>query len=47
MGKRSPDEFAVVRRAPLILPPDYGLRPPRPGETGPASTPRASGREPA
>lgn len=32
MGKRSPDEFAVVSRAPLILPPDYGLRPPAPGE---------------
>jgi Protein of unknown function (DUF3035) len=35
MGKRSPDEFAVVSRAPLILPPDYGLRPPRPGESRP------------
>jgi Protein of unknown function (DUF3035) len=35
MGKRSPDEFAVVARAPLILPPDYGLRPPRPGESRP------------
>ena len=33
MGKRSPDEFAVVSRAPLILPPDYGLRPPDPGES--------------
>jgi hypothetical protein len=35
MGKRSPDEFAVVSRAPLILPPDYGLRPPEPGESRP------------
>jgi hypothetical protein len=35
MGKRSPDEFAVVSRAPLILPPDYGLRPPAPGEARP------------
>jgi hypothetical protein len=35
MGKRSPDEFAVVSRAPLILPPDYGLRPPAPGQSGP------------
>jgi hypothetical protein len=35
MGKRSPDEFAVVSRAPLILPPDYGLRPPQPGESRP------------
>ena len=29
--KRSPDEFAVFSRAPLSLPPDYGLRPPAPG----------------
>ena len=35
MGKRSPDEFAVVSRTPLILPPDYGLRPPQPGESRP------------
>lgn len=26
-----PDEFAVVSRAPLAIPPDYTLRPPRPG----------------
>lgn len=26
-----PDEFAVVSRAPLAIPPDYALRPPRPG----------------
>jgi hypothetical protein len=31
VGKRSPDEFQVVRRAPLIVPPDSGLRPPQPG----------------
>jgi hypothetical protein len=35
LGKRAPDEFAVVRRQPLIIPPDYGLRPPQPGEVGP------------
>lgn len=35
MGKRSPDEFSVVSRAPLILPPDYGLRPPQPGQSRP------------
>lgn len=35
MGKRAPDEFAVVRRAPLILPPDYDLRPPDPGAPRP------------
>lgn len=34
-GKASPDEFRVVTRAPLTLPPDYSLRPPRPGEARP------------
>ena len=33
--KSSPDEFKVVRQAPLSLPPDYELRPPRPGEKRP------------
>ena len=31
LGKNAPDEFAVVRSAPLTLPPDLTLRPPRPG----------------
>jgi hypothetical protein len=31
MGKRAPDEFQVVRRAPLVMPPNYDLRPPQPG----------------
>jgi hypothetical protein len=31
LGRHSPDEFAVVERAPLTLPPDYALRPPRAG----------------
>lgn len=30
-----PDEFRVVSRAPLAIPPDFSLRPPRPGETRP------------
>lgn len=29
--KQTPDEFRVVARAPLALPPDYTLRPPEPG----------------
>ncbi|MHA1598953.1 MAG: DUF3035 domain-containing protein [Alphaproteobacteria bacterium] len=33
--KASPDEFAVYSRAPLSLPPDFGLRPPKPGATRP------------
>ena len=35
LGKKAPDEFAVVRSAPLTLPPDFTLRPPRPGEARP------------
>jgi len=30
-GKESPDEFAIATKAPLIIPPDYNLRPPKPG----------------
>ena len=30
-GKEPPDEFAVVTKAPLIIPPDYSLMPPKPG----------------
>ena len=30
LGKQSPDEFEVVTKAPLSLPPDYGLRVPIP-----------------
>ncbi|MGY8960888.1 MAG: DUF3035 domain-containing protein, partial [Alphaproteobacteria bacterium] len=33
--KAAPDEFSVVKRAPLALPPDYGLRPPRVGAQRP------------
>lgn len=34
-GKVTPDEFRVVTTAPLTLPPEYSLRPPRPGEPRP------------
>jgi hypothetical protein len=33
--KSPPDEFQVYSRAPLEVPPDYGLRPPRPGAARP------------
>lgn len=33
--KNSPDEFKIVNRAPLSLPPDYALRPPQPGAIRP------------
>ncbi|MEK9661256.1 MAG: DUF3035 domain-containing protein [Alphaproteobacteria bacterium] len=36
LTKTAPDEFAVVSRAPLSQPPDYGLRPPRPGALSPS-----------
>lgn len=35
LAKTAPDEFAVVTRAPLSVPPDYTLRPPRPGSARP------------
>ncbi len=31
LSKSAPDEFAVVTKAPLIIPPEYNLRPPRDG----------------
>lgn len=34
-GKNPPDEFAIATKAPLAVPPDYALRPPRPGESRP------------
>ena len=37
MGKTAPDEFAVYSRAPLSMPPNYGLRPPAPGKARPQS----------
>ena len=35
MSKVTPDEFRVVTKAPLVVPPDYSLRPPGPGEPRP------------
>jgi hypothetical protein len=29
--KEPPDEFAVVTKSPLVIPPDFALRPPKPG----------------
>ncbi|MGA7710529.1 MAG: DUF3035 domain-containing protein [Rhizomicrobium sp.] len=31
MEKQAPDEFAVLTKAPLVIPPDYNLMPPKPG----------------
>ena len=37
LQKKSPDEFAVTTKAPLVIPPDFNLRPPMPGAP-PANT---------
>ena len=35
VAKVTPDEFRVVTKAPLSMPPDYSLRPPAPGQPRP------------
>jgi hypothetical protein len=35
MDRVGPDEFAVESRAPLLIPPDFNLRPPSPGAARP------------
>lgn len=35
VAKVTPDEFRVVSKAPLVVSPDYSLRPPAPGEPRP------------
>jgi hypothetical protein len=41
-NRERPDEFAVARNAPLVVPPDFALTPPRPGEADTSGTdPRA------
>lgn len=35
LTRSSPDEFAVVKRAPLEMPPEFSLRPPEPGAPRP------------
>ena len=34
-GRNRPDEFAVARNQPLVIPPDYSLTPPKAGEPTP------------
>ena len=41
LQKKSPDEFAVTTKAPLVIPPDFNLRPPMPG------APPSNTRDPA
>ena len=35
LTRDAPDEFTVTTRAPLSMPPNYQLRPPRPGASRP------------
>ena len=37
-GRNRPDEFAVARNAPLVIPPDFALTPPKPGEPVPQAS---------
>ncbi len=36
LSRDRPDEFAVQRQAPLVIPPDFALTPPAPGAPRPA-----------
>src|ERR1700685_4583474 len=38
LTRDAPDEFTVVTRAPLSMPPDFTLRPPEPGAFRPQET---------
>ncbi|HEX8400404.1 MAG TPA: DUF3035 domain-containing protein [Allosphingosinicella sp.] len=38
LNRERPDEFAVARNAPLVVPPDFALRPPQPGQASPVAT---------
>ncbi len=46
VSKRPPDEFTVVGRAPLVVPPDYNLMPPKKGsDVGAAANMQADPRK--
>lgn len=34
-GRQGPDEYAVARQAPLVIPPEFSLKPPQPGAARP------------
>ena len=44
-GRGGPNEFAVTRAAPLVVPPDFALVPPRAGEAIPATDARTQAIE--
>ncbi len=41
LSRDGPDEFAVARNAPLVIPPDFGMTPPGPGQADAGSDSRA------
>ena len=41
-NRNAPDEFAVSRKAPLVIPPDFALVPPSPGQPRPQETDTSS-----
>ena len=43
-NRNAPDEFAISRAAPLVVPPDYNLTPPKPGS--PIASGDSAGRVP-
>jgi hypothetical protein len=47
LTRDAPDEFQVTTRAPLSMPPNYDLRPPRPGESRPQEQSTSIGAEAA
>jgi len=38
LNRERPYEFAVARNAPLVVPPDFALTPPQPGQASPTAT---------
>jgi hypothetical protein len=47
LQRNAPDEFQVTTRAPLSMPPNFDLRPPRPGATRPQEQSARTGAEAA
>ena len=44
-GKSAPDEFTIVTKAPLVMPPDFSLRPPQPGAPRPQEMQPSAGAQ--
>ncbi len=47
LTRDTPDEFSVTTQAPLAMPPDYAIRPPRPGAPRPQDVPDQEAAEQA